>query len=162
MYMSFKQAEIPVGPNYIWVDRQNRGLVVGRMAKTALSNILSRGNATLRTEFLMCDPNHRLGVLAMNKQEEKRITRMLDPTLIPSEVNPKVEEIREIVAINRTNRFRGLGLEPRAMLVGPIVLGEVVDWSRKSIEDGLPVTAHGLTVLEHAFAEFDHIIEAKE
>lgn len=159
MYMLHKAPEVPVRPQYIWLDDEARGFVVGRTAKNLFGGLLRRGNPILRTEFLMCDPNHRLGVLAMNRQEEKRIGRMFDPMPTPGEPDPKVLEIRGIVTMNRRNRFRGTGLEPGAMVIGPLVLGEVVEWTRSAIDDGMHVAAHSRPALDKAYGEYDRLVQ---
>lgn len=155
MYMISREFGTTVSPNYIWRDEQGRGFVVGGTVKNILGNVLSRSNSRLHTEFSICDPYHRLGRQAMHKQEGKRFARLFEPLAMPTEIDPKVLEIRNIVTINRTDRLRGLGLEREAMLVGPIVLGEVIDWSREVIGQGeLKITDRNQGVLKQAFAEY--------
>ena len=166
MYMTIvqleKQLEIPVRPEYVWQDDLERGLVLGRKAKTVFSNLLARCNPELRTELMMCDPNHRLGKMAMNKQEERRLNRLFDPGKVPThpDVDPdKLNEISGIVTHNRLNRFKGLGLEPGAMLVGPIVLGEVIDWSRDTIQSEFKIAPHNQTTIQHAIQDYETIMQ---
>lgn len=157
-----KQLEIPVRSEYIWEDDRNLGFVLGRKAKTVFSNLLARCNPELRVELMMCDPNHRLGKIAMNKQEERRLNRLFDPGSAPTnpDVDPnKLSEISGIVTFNRLNRFKGLDIEPGAMLVGPIVLGEVIDWSREKLQAEYKIAPHNQITIQHAIRDYETIIQ---
>lgn len=167
MYMTTtqldKQLEIPVRREYVWEDDLERGFVMGRKAKTVFGNLLARCNPELNVELMMCDPNHRLGKMAMNKQEAKWLNGMFDPGRVRINNNvdqDKLNEISGIVTHNRLNRFKGLGLEPGAMLVGPIVLGEIIDWSQEKLHSDIKIAPHNQTTIQLTIQDYETVTKS--